>query len=112
MPDTRTISQLEAEGYCRHHAARSVAVDVPSRETLAAFARGHMKRPRCGLRTEAACVGTPAGWVGPRGEGLGQPRFLHSDSESGGLFAAIPLGPLQALILSLRIADGLGQHLA
>ena len=46
------------------------------------------------------------------GEKAGQPRFLHSDSESGGLFAAIPLGPLQALILSLRIADGFGQHLA
>ena len=42
---------------------------------------------------------------------LGQPRLSHSDNKSGGLFAAIPLGPLQALILSLRIADGLGQHL-
>jgi hypothetical protein len=29
MADTRTISQLEVEGYCRHHHARSVAVDVP-----------------------------------------------------------------------------------
>jgi hypothetical protein len=52
----------------------------------------------------------PAGW--DLGGEVGQPRFLHSGNESGGLFAAIPLGPLQALILSLRIADGLGQHLA
>jgi hypothetical protein len=32
-------------------------------------------------------------------------------AQSGGLFAALFLDPLQALILSLRIADRLGQHL-
>jgi hypothetical protein len=48
----------------------------------------------------------PAGW------GMGgkpdQPRFLHSDIELGRLHS---LDLLQALILSLRIADGFGQHL-
>lgn len=43
---------------------------------------------------------------------VGQPNVLALRYESGGLFAEISLGPLQALILSLRIADGLGQHLA
>jgi len=41
-----------------------------------------------------------------------QPKVLALRYELGGLFAAIPLGPLQLLILSLRIAGGLGQHLA
>jgi hypothetical protein len=38
-----------------------------------------------------------------------QPKFLHSRYELGRLHS---LGLLQALILSLRIADGLSQHLA
>ena len=52
----------------------------PSRETLAASARGHAantkKRPRRRPRAEAACVGTP-GWWGMGGK-PSQPRFLHS----------------------------------
>jgi hypothetical protein len=39
-------------------------------------------------------------------------KFLHSRYELGRLIAAISLGLLQALILSLGIADGLCQHLA
>ena len=65
------------------------------------------KRPRRGLRAEAACVGTP-GWVGPRGEVV-QPRVLALRYELGRFNS---LGPLQALILSLRIANGFCQHLA
>jgi hypothetical protein len=49
----------------------------------------------------------PAGW-GPWGKGF-QPRVLALRYELGRLHS---LGRLQALILSLRIADGLGQHLA
>jgi hypothetical protein len=41
------------------------------------------------------------------GASLGSLRY-----QLGCLFATISLGMLQALILSLRIADGLGQHLA
>jgi hypothetical protein len=41
-----------------------------------------------------------------------QSMFTHSRYELGCLFAAISIGLLQALILGLRIADGLGQHLA
>jgi hypothetical protein len=41
-----------------------------------------------------------------------QSKFLHSRYELGRLFAAISIGLLQALVLSLRIADGLCQHLA
>jgi len=51
----------------------------------------------------------PAGGT-PRGKG-DQPKVLALRYELGGLFAAISLGPLQSLILSLRVADGLGQHL-
>ena len=50
---------------------------------------------------------TPGWW------GLGSPAdVLALRYELGGLFAAIFLGLLQALILSLRIAHGFGQHLA
>ena len=42
----------------------------------------------------------------------GPAEVLALRYELGCLFAAISLGLLQALILSLRIADGLGQHLA
>jgi len=42
----------------------------------------------------------------------GPAEVLALRYESGCLFAAISLGLLQALILSLRIADGLCQHLA
>ena len=79
---------------------------------MAAFAYGQIsaqKRPQRGLRAEAACVETPAGWAGPRGEG--RPAEVLA-LELGRLFAAISLGRLQALILSLRIADSLGQHFA
>ncbi len=48
-----------------------------------------------------------------RGRGKGDepywPKFLHFSYELGRLHL---LGLLQALILSLRIADGLSQHLA
>jgi hypothetical protein len=47
-----------------------------------------------------------------RGHMPDQSKFLHSRYELGCLFAAISLGLLQALVLSLRIADRLGQHLA
>jgi hypothetical protein len=53
----------------------------------------------------------PAG-VGHCGGQAGPAEVLAIRYELGRLFAAIPLGPLQPLILSLRIADGLGQHLA
>jgi hypothetical protein len=46
----------------------------------------------------------------PRGKG-DQPKVLALRYELGRLFAAISLGPSQALVLSLRIADGLSQHL-
>ena len=48
------------------------------------------------------------------GEKVGQPRFLHSGNESGGLFAAISLRLVgRALRLRLRgITDSLSQHLA
>jgi hypothetical protein len=50
------------------------------------------------------------------GEALGEKacpaEALALRYELGCLFAAISLGMLQALILSLRIADSLGQHLA
>jgi hypothetical protein len=49
----------------------------------------------------------PAGW-GPWGK-VFQPRVLALRYELGNLHS---LGRLQALILSLRIADGFGQHLA
>ena len=58
---------------------------------------------RCGARL-------PAG--GTSGESRPDERFFALGCESGCLFAAIALGPLQALILSLRIAYGLCQHLA
>jgi hypothetical protein len=60
----------DASGLSRH--ANTTQRHKPSRETLAAFAYGQIsaqKRPQPGLRAEAACVETPAGWVGPRGEG-------------------------------------------
>jgi hypothetical protein len=44
-----------------------------------------------------------------------QQKFLHSRCQLlllGSLFAAIALGLLQALVLSLRIAVGFSQHLA
>ena len=62
---------------------------------------------RRGLRAEAACVGTP-GWGEPRGK-VDQPKVLALRYELGRLHS---LGVLQALILSLRIGDGFGQHLA
>ena len=63
--------------------------------------------------TRATCRGRLCRNSGcwPRGK-VGQPRFLHQRYKLGRLFAAIPLGPFQALILSLRITDGFGQHLA
>jgi hypothetical protein len=69
-----------------------------------------MKPPRQGRRAGAARVEPPTG-VGHEGT-PDQSKFLHSGDESGCLFVAISLGLLQALILSLRIADGLCQHLA
>ena len=51
----------------------------------------------------------PARW-GPWGAWPAEVLALRY--ELGCLFAAISLGLLQALILSLRIADGLSQHLA
>ena len=52
----------------------------------------------------------------PTGVGHGgtpdQSKFLHSRYQLGCFFAAISLGLLQALVLCLRIADGLCQHLA
>ena len=74
-----------------------------------------------GTRTETAPARTArrgrlcrnSGWVGwPSGRRPVQPRFLHSDNESGGLFAAISRGLRRALRLGLGgITDGLGQHL-
>ena len=49
--------------------------------------------------------------LGARGRSASRGSALRGN-ESGGLFAAIPLDPLLALILSLRIADGFCQHLA
>ena len=70
----------------------------------------HRNGPGRERRAEAVCVGTP-GWGAPRGK-VGQPKVLAPRYvKSGGLFAAIPLGPLQALRLGLRIADGFSQHL-
>ena len=43
---------------------------------------------------------------------VGQPKVLALRYELGCLFATIPVGLLQALILSLRIADGFCEHLA
>ena len=77
---------------------------------LGGFCVCEQKRPQRGLRAEAACVRTPAGWE-PWGQGW-RAEVLALRYELGRLFAAIPLGPLQALILGLRIADGFGQHLA
>ena len=62
------------------------------------------------MRAEAARVGT-LGWGDTSGEGR-PAEGSCTRYELGGLFAAISLGPLQALILDLCIADGLGQHLA
>jgi hypothetical protein len=47
-----------------------------------------------------------------RGGKAGPAEVLALRYELGRLFAAISLDQLQALILSLRIADSLGQHLA
>jgi hypothetical protein len=52
----------------------------------------------------------PAGW-GPWGQGW-PAEVLALRYELGGLFAAIFVGLRRALRLWLRIADGLGQHLA
>lgn len=56
------------------------------------------------------CVGT-SGWGAPRGK-VGQQKALALGYELGRLFTAIAFGVLQTLVLSLRIADSLGQHLA
>ena len=77
---------------------------------MAAFAYGQIrakKRPRHGRRAEAACVGTP-GWGGLGGK-VGQPKVPELRYELGRLHS---LDLLQALVLSLRIAHSLGQHLA
>ena len=46
--------------------------------------------------------------VGARGQGWPADVFVPG---LGGLFAAIYLGPLQALVLSLRVLNGFRQHL-
>jgi hypothetical protein len=56
------------------------------------------------------CVGT-SGWGAPRGK-VGQQKALALGYELGRLFTAVAFGVLQTLVLSLRIADSLGQHLA
>jgi hypothetical protein len=67
------------------------------------------KRPRRGRRAEAARVRTSDRGGAIAGDKPDQPKFLHSRYELGRLHS---LGLLQALILSLRIADSFGQHLA
>jgi hypothetical protein len=66
------------------------------------------KRPRRRLRAGAACVGTP-GWLGHGGQAK-PAEVLALRYELGRLHSLGLL--LQALILSLRIADGFCQHLA
>jgi hypothetical protein len=46
-----------------------------------------------------------------RSEAGGEIQAAMQALKSGGLFAAHFLDPLQALILNLRVANGLGQHL-
>ena len=74
---------------------------------------------RCGQNTAyedllVSGLTTAEGMIRPQRHQRGSqgPRLSHSENQLGRLFAAIALGILQALILSLRIADGLGQHLA
>jgi hypothetical protein len=64
------------------------------------------KRPQHGRRAEAAVSELPAG--GTSGESR-PAEVLALRYELGRLHS---LGPLQALILSLRIADSFSQHLA
>jgi hypothetical protein len=64
-------------------------------------------RPRHGRRAEAARVKTA--WQGAH---AGPVEALALGFESGCFFAAISIGLLQALVLSLGIADGFCQHLA
>jgi hypothetical protein len=67
------------------------------------------KRPRHGRHAEAARVRTADRGVG-KGAHAGPVEVLALGYELGCLFVAI--GLLQALVLSLRIADGFSQHLA
>jgi hypothetical protein len=69
------------------------------------------KRPRHGDAPGPLVSELPTGGLA-RGHMPDQSKFLHSRYELGRLIAAISLGLLQALILSLGIADGFCQHLA